>query len=104
MEDNHIGCIVGGGLVSEKTPADVVQLQTFVPVKAVGAAEWPVPQKDADVSLRNIWMVFLQIELLVEEDVIAKKRGEGNEEKQKEAPLGWGCDHHCRVYSQPKEA
>lgn len=44
-------------------------------------------------------MVFLQIELLVEEGVI-EKRGEGNEEKQKEELPGRGCDHHCRVYSR----
>lgn len=86
MEDNHISCIIGRGVVSEKTPADVVQLQTFVPIKPVGAAERPVPQQNADVSLRNIWMVFLQKELMVEEGVI-EKRGEGNDEKQKEAPL-----------------
>lgn len=73
MEDNHISCIIGRGIVSEKTPADVVQLQTFVPVEPVGAAERPVPQQDADVSPRNIWMVFSQIELLVEEGVVEKR-------------------------------
>lgn len=87
MEDHHISCIIGSGVVSEKTPADVVQLLTFVPVEPVGAAERPVPQQDADVSLRNICMVFLQTELLVEEGVI-EKSGESNEEKQKEEPLG----------------
>lgn len=102
VEDDHVGRAVSRGVVGEETPADVVQLQTFVPVEAVGAAERPVPQQDAEVPRGNICLVFLRVEGLVERAVV-EEGGEAHEEEEEER-LGRPRGHHCGVCTQPAGA